>query len=482
MTNALPPPSETAFSEEAAAFDLYVDPRVAQQQKTRRDYHHNVIVIPRLRAFGFVFLAIVVMLHNQWMLNDFAWSSFRHFLFIVGSYALLSWVVLKTLYTRLRTLPLYMVFLSLDICVWTLAIYFSGGEKSYLFFILILRPIDRFHSDVDYVLKFARLSTLCYILLVMYLYLVEHRDLSLAAEGLKTILIYGAGLYIAMAAKPAAQMRAHTAIAVRTGRDLIQQLRRQSADLMRATEQAKAANQAKSQFLANMSHELRTPMNGALGMLRLLRETELSEEQQFFADNAHDAAQAMLDVVNDILDVAKIETGELELSKADFNLRDAIAEVVDFAAERVHGKGLELACSIAPDVPVEVCGDAVRLMQILTHLLDNAIKYTEQGDIAIDVAMREAVSETTFVLQCDVRDSGVGIAADFQPHLFDAFTQADGSSTRLHGGAGLGLAIAKQLTELMGGRIEAESAPGQGSTFRFSVLLDRSAAAAPSMG
>ena len=464
------------FANDVAAFDLDIDPKAAQLKKAQRDTHYNVVVAPALRAVGFAILALFVLLHQQWISNDFSWDEIRPFLFLAGAYTLLSWGALASLYTRVRSVHLGMVFLTLDICIWTLAIYFSGGEQSLLFFILILRPIDHLHLNVKHVVAFAHFSALCYVLLIAYLYGIEHRPLSLPTEGLKAILIYGTGLYIAMAARPADRLRKRSAAAVRMARNLIQQLQAKSQDLTAATEEAKAASHAKSQFLANMSHEIRTPMNGVLGMLGLLKNSALTEQQTHFVDAAYRSAEALLDILNDILDFSKIEAGKFKLSPVDFNLRDTVEEAIGFFAEQAHRKGIELVCQIDAAAPTDVRGDPVRLRQILTNLIGNAIKFTDHGEVVVTALRLEAACEDAINLEISVRDTGIGIPSDQQPHLFDAFTQADSSTTRAYGGTGLGLAIAKQLTEMMGGDIEVESAPGQGATFRFNVQLEPSAA------
>ncbi|MDH3602863.1 MAG: response regulator, partial [Candidatus Tectomicrobia bacterium] len=239
-----------------------------------------------------------------------------------------------------------------------------------------------------------------------------------------------------------------------------------------ASEKAKAASKAKSRFLAMMSHELRTPMNGVLGMTELLQVTELSRRQQRFVEMVSQSGQTMLALINRILDFSKIESGNLELDRIAFDLRQMVEETTESFAERAHKKGLEIACLIDADVPTAMYGDPLRLQQILTNLIGNALRFTEQGDIVIQVSLIEA-DEQTARLHLSVRDTGIGISPDAQTRIFASFSQADGSTTRKYGGTGLGLAIAKQLAEAMAGQIGVDSTPGAGSTFWFSVSLER---------
>ena len=443
---------------------LALAPEVIEQRRRDRAYRLGMFDIPALRIVGFAFLSLGVFLNNRFVLDDPSLAAWGRTTGMLAVYSGVSWILTVLSFRWLNRNPT-VFFLAVDVVIWTVVIYQSGAEHSWLFFILTLRVADQTQTTFRRCLGFALLATVCYAGMLAWVVLVDGRAVSADTMAVKLVFVALTGLYIAISARTAERRRAQMAEAIRMSRDLIHKMEEQSGELVTARSKAEEGSAAKSEFVANMSHEMRTPLHGVIGMLQLAIDEEESPRRVRQLEMAKRSAESLLSTIDDILDFAKIEARKIELEPVYFSLRDVMTETLKALGVTAAAKGLVLAAGVAPDVPDTVWGDPLRIKQILINLVGNAIKFTERGEIAVRASL------DSDRVRFQVRDTGIGIAEDQREKIFSPFAQADGSASRRFGGTGLGLAIVVRLVEAMGGTIDLESEPGKGSSFTFLLPL-----------
>jgi signal transduction histidine kinase len=490
-------------TEESSSPKLELDPVKAEAAKRRRAYQLNVVEIPYLRLIGFSLLSVGIYLHNRYILGHVSWKEISLFLCLTFTYSLLSWGALYLFFDKVTKINLEVVFLTTDLAIIIAAIYFTGGDRSLLFFLLLVRVSDQANTTFRRALFFSHVPVLGYLAMLWYLALIEGRDVPWTAEGIKVSLLYLTSVYISLTAKTSENIRRKTGAAMQLARDLISKLEGKTRELDNAKERALEASRAKSEFIANMSHEFRTPLNHIIGFTEMVadkRVGNLSETQEEYLNDVLTSSRHLLSLINDVLDLSKVESGKMDLRLGDVKLRDLLEASIGMISEKTLERRIRMEKDL-DEVPALIRADEQKLKQVMYNLLSNALKFTpDAGLITIsgkmaDVVVRSGLrrgdtrriqfvsrviqpaepftGESRKFVELSVSDSGIGIRPEHLEKIFDPFEQVESTASRKYPGTGLGLSITRRLVELHGGKIWAESeGDGKGSRFRLVIPPD----------
>lgn len=445
---------------------VYLDPAEAAAAQRARRHKFHTEEVPRLRLIGFTFTALGVVVHNWLIFGIVDWVAAAQHTAVLLGYAVAAWVVLAAAWDRLRRVNLGEVFFALDLIPMAYVVYVTGADQSFMWFVFVARAADQIAISFRNALVFSHLATATYAGLILWVSFGQGRPVDWSVEFAKILFLYILCLYMTISARTVAARRRKFETARRMAEQAVRDADDRRRDLEHAMTRLQAANRTKTEFLANVSHEIRTPLNSVIGNADLLMDTPLSQDQREMLGVMRDSAESLTRIVDDILDLSKMEAQRLPLESIPLRVRDVAGTTVRMFAARAHQKGLLLVCHVQRDVPEVVLGDPHRLRQVITNILNNAIKFTEAGEVTLHVEVDDAQPDRV-ALRFSVHDTGIGIPKARQVAIFEAFTQADGSDTRRYGGTGLGLTIAAELVTLMHGRLWVDSEEGHGSTFRF---------------
>jgi signal transduction histidine kinase/ActR/RegA family two-component response regulator len=471
--------------ESGSDVDFTLDAAVLAERRAVGARRLHTVQVPTLRATGFVILCAIALAQELRAGVPFPSPQLVALVSLNLVYAALAWQLLRRGWRADAEVDMSLLLFHLDLLVWLPNLHHLESANLFFGYFLLVRVVDQVGFGFRRALYFAHAVALVYLLYGLASHVLEPSRVALADRLAIAAILYLLGLYFAATGLVTERLRNRNRAAIRAARALVERLEQkataleqQKLELDAARREAEQANRAKSEFLAVTSHEIRTPMNGVLGATELLIGTPLSHEQQRYVRIAHRSATALLRLIDDVLDMSRIEAGKFTLTLSEVDLRALVDEAVELVAVSVRDKALDVSGEVSPRLAERVMADPLRLRQLIVNLLHNAGKFTESGSVRLSVTVL-AESGDVQQVRLSVHDTGVGIAPEQLESIFDAFTQVDSSSTRRHGGSGLGLAIVKELATLMQGQVGVESRLGAGSHFFAELPLRRAPGSVP---